>query len=115
MTERNPFTINAIKKKEEFIGRANLISDVKNSLSRQENCHLVGERKSGKTSFLYRVAEEYKGEGDTKFVLLDMQQLKPYSPEEILGRIAHCIDADSPEKKMGYREFWNFINDRKVI
>lgn len=115
MTEENPFTINPIKKKEEFIGRENLISDVKNSLSRQENCHLVGERKSGKTSFLYRMAEEYKGEEDMKFVLQDMQQFKPYSPEEILGRIAHCIDADLPEKKMNYREFWNFINDKKVI
>ena len=115
MTEKNPFTINPIKKKEEFIGRENLISDIKNSLLRQENCHIVGERKSGKTSFLYRMAEEYKEEGDTKFVLLDMQQLKPYSPEEILGRIAHCIDEDQPEKEMSYREFWNFINERKVI
>lgn len=113
MTGKNPFTINPIKKKEEFIGRKNLISDVKKSLSRQENCHIVGERKSGKTSFLYRMAEEYKEEKDTKFILLDMQQLKPYSPEEILGRIAHYIDRDLPEKEMSCKEFEIFIRGNK--
>ena len=113
MTEANPFTINPIRKKEEFIGRENLISDVKNSLSRQQNCHIVGERKSGKTSFLLRMAEEYGEEGDTRFVLLDMQRLNPYTPEEILGRIAHCIDANHPEKKMENKEFEDFIRDNR--
>jgi hypothetical protein len=115
MIRKNPFTINPIKKKEEFIGRENLISDVKNSLLRQECCHIVGERKSGKTSFLYRMAEEFKKNQDIKFVFLDMQRLGSYGPEGILGRIASCIDENQSKEKMGYRDFENFIKNKKVI
>lgn len=115
MRKKNPFTIKPIREKEKFIGRKNLIDQVANMLSTQQCCHIVGERKSGKTSFLYRVAEEFKERGDMKFVFLDMQQLKPYGPDEILGRIACSIDGNLREEKMGYSEFEDFISDRKVI
>jgi hypothetical protein len=114
MTKGNPFTINPIKEKKEFIGRKNLIDQVADMLFTQQCCHIVGERKSGKTSFLYRIAEEFKGR-DFEFVFLDMQQLKRCGPEEIFGRIAHSIDASLPEKEMNHNEFEDFINGRKVI
>lgn len=115
MTEENPFTIDPIKKEKEFIGREDLISNVKDLLLRGKNCHIIGERKSGKTSFLYRIAEEYKREGDPKFAFLDMLQLDQDSPEEVLGKIANCIDADASRKEMEYEEFQDFIRDKKVI
>ena len=115
MTKKNPFTISPIKEKEEFIGRKDLIDQVADMLSIQQCCHIIGERKSGKTSFLYRIAEEFKERGDIKFIFLDMQRLRSYGPEEILGRIAHLIDADLPEKEMDHREFENLISGKQVI
>jgi hypothetical protein len=114
MGNANPFTINPIKKKKNFVGRKDLIDEVTNMLSKQQSCHIVGERKSGKTSFLYRMAEEFMRRKDTEFVYLDMQ-LVPYGPEELLGRIAHDIDGSQSSKEMDYAEFESFISDKRVI
>lgn len=115
MIKENPFTIDPIRKKEEFVGRKNLISKVKDQLFNGQSCCIVGERKSGKTSFLNRMSNEFKEGGDMKFVLLDMQGLIHYSPEKILGRIANCADKNMSEEEMGYEEFENFIDGRRVI
>ena len=115
MRKENPFTIKPIKEKEEFIGRKDLIDQVADMLSTQQNCHVIGERKSGKTSFLYRMAEEFTERGDTEFVFLDMQQLAPCESKEILGRIAHNVDINLPKREMGYGEFEDFIDGKKVI
>lgn len=115
MGKVNPFTINPIREKKDFIGRKHLIHQVADMLTRRQSCHIVGERKSGKTSFLYRMAEEFSRREDTKFVFLDMQRLKPYSSKEILGIIAHSIDENLSEKEMGYKAFADFIGNKKII
>jgi hypothetical protein len=126
--DNNPFFHRGpIRQGEYFCGRTDEISQSLSLLRNGQNVSLVGQRRIGKTSLLFHVADpvvfEARGlhQGEHLFVYLDGTELGRLSPEQVLGlllnRLAATLSAAScsvelapaPPDGLSYRDFRGVI------
>lgn len=99
MKRENPFYHRrAIRKREDFFGRKQELTTVFNRLRNMESVSLIGERRVGKTSFLFHLADPVT---QTEYGLEPNQYLLPY-----VNFQAHMASNQSG--------FWHFILDDLV-
>lgn len=86
-----------------FFGRQQLIMDYYDSIKRKENKALFGLRKTGKTSFLFKLKRLVEIEGISNVIYLDCKQPHIRSSRwyELLGNISGQIDSIYKFKKTG--------------
>lgn len=99
MKKENPFYHRrAIRKRENFFGRKQELTTVFNRLRNMESVSLIGERRVGKTSFLFHLADPAT---QTEYGLEPSQYLLSY-----VNFQAHMASTQS--------DFWHFILDDLV-
>jgi len=79
MIEENPFqNRHKIKRREEFFGRKEEYDSIISRLSNIQSCSIVGERRIGKSSLLWHIAQtgSEKLDGSYKFFYHDLQNAK---------------------------------------
>jgi hypothetical protein len=122
--ERNPFFHRGpIRQREYFCGRSDDIGQSLSLLRNSQNVALVGQRRIGKTSLLFHIADPVVFEvhglhrGKHLFVYLDGTELGHLSPDEVLGllldQLAATLSADrfstelgrAPPDGLSYRDF----------
>jgi hypothetical protein len=122
--ERNPFFHRGpIRQREYFYGRAHHVAQSASLLRNGQNLALVGQRRIGKTSLLFHLADPVVFEthglrrGEHLFVYLDATELGVLSPDEIFALLSdglataarptgHSLDLIRPPPEvLSYRDF----------
>jgi hypothetical protein len=100
----NPFFHRGpIRQREYFCGRSEDIGQILGLLGNGQNVALVGQRRMGKTSLLFHIADpaifEAHGlhEGEHLFAYLDGTELGHLSPDEVLGLLLDPLVATLPD------------------
>jgi hypothetical protein len=111
--DSNPFFHRGpIRQREYFCGRADNIGQSLGLLGNGQNVALVGQRRIGKTSLLFHIADpavfEAHGlhKGEHLFAYLDGTELGHLSPDEVLGLLLDQLVATLPEagQSLGLRQ-----------
>jgi hypothetical protein len=109
----NPFFLRGpIRQREYFCGRADEIGESLGLLRNGQNVALVGQRRIGKTSLLFHIADPAVFEphglhpGQHLFVYLDGTELGDLSPDEVLGLWLDRLRAALPDtgRPLGLRQ-----------
>ena len=101
--DSNPFFHRGpIRQREYFCGRADDIGQSLSLLRNGQNVSLVGQRRIGKTSLLFHIADPVVFEahglhrGEHLFIYLDGAELGHLSPDEVLGLLLDQLAATFP-------------------
>jgi hypothetical protein len=111
--DTNPFFVRGpIRQREYFCGRTDDIGQSLTLLRNGQNVALVGQRRIGKTSLLFHIADPVVFEahglhrGEHLFVYLDGTELGHLSPDEVLGLWLDQLTATLPDagQSLGLRQ-----------
>ena len=106
---RNPFTSrNMVKDLDAFFGRSELIDEIFQNLENFQNTSVVGERRSGKSSLLWRIAQpeiykkyEAAGQIPFRFVFFDLQGVAALDQQTFFRLLADGLAHELPRTGQG--------------